>query len=313
MLYIGAVGQDQYAATLDEACAKAGLATEYLRLADHPTGRCGVCITGHNRSMVTDLAAANHYSVEHLKSAPIWAQVEQASNIYVGGYHLTVSPPAALALGEEAARRNVPFAIGMGAAFIPSFFHEPLAQVLAYTDYVFQNEDEAAAWAEQTKKADPKDLKAVARAMADLPKANEKRKRVVIISQGTEPTFVATQGEREVKVFPVHAIDKSEINDTNGAGDAFAGGFLAGLAEGKDLATCIDMGQWLAAKSIRELGPSYVDYLGFSFFHSFLVLSTAWKLDADCSSPSLRLHFFPIFSPHLHHRNHIAEIIHKLT
>lgn len=256
VLYLGAVGQDDAAKTLDDACAKAGLATEYLRLKEHPTGRCGVCITGHDRSMVTELGAANHYSPEHLRSADIWAHVEKASAFYVGGYHLTVSPEAALALGAEAAKRDVPFIFGMGAPFIPLAFGEPLAKVLEYTDVLFQNETEAASWAEATGKAPKGDLKAVAKAMAGLPKKNEKRKRTVVITQGTLPTLVADGDAEEVREFPVHKIAESEINDTNGAGDAFAGGYVAGLVEGKDVKSCVDMGMWLAALGLKELGPS---------------------------------------------------------
>ena len=40
--------------------------------------------------------------------------------------------------------------------------------------------------------------------------------------------------------------------------DAFAGGFVAGIVEGKPLDESIDMGHWLASLSIRELGPQYV-------------------------------------------------------
>jgi hypothetical protein len=39
--------------------------------------------------------------------------------------------------------------------------------------------------------------------------------------------------------------------------DAFAAGFVAGVVQGSDLATCVDMGQWIAKLSIQELGPSY--------------------------------------------------------
>jgi adenosine kinase len=60
-----------------------------------------------------------------------------------------------------------------------------------------------------------------------------------------------------VKEVKVHAISADKINDTNGAGDAFAGGFVAGIVQGKSLETAIDMGQWLAKLSIQELGPSY--------------------------------------------------------
>lgn len=40
--------------------------------------------------------------------------------------------------------------------------------------------------------------------------------------------------------------------------DAFAGGFVAGIVEGKSLEQSIDQGHWLASLSIKELGPQYV-------------------------------------------------------
>lgn len=38
--------------------------------------------------------------------------------------------------------------------------------------------------------------------------------------------------------------------------DAFAGGFIAGIVEGKSLEESVDRGHWLASLSIKELGPS---------------------------------------------------------
>jgi adenosine kinase len=106
VVFIGCVGKDKYGETLKETCAKAGLRVEYRYDEEQPTGRCGVVITGHDRSMCTDLAAANCYKVDHLKSEPIWKLVEQAKVYYVGGYHLTVSVDAVMALAEEAAAKN---------------------------------------------------------------------------------------------------------------------------------------------------------------------------------------------------------------
>lgn len=57
--------------------------------------------------------------------------------------------------------------------------------------------------------------------MACLPKKNTARPRIVIITQGTDPTIVAIgkgEGEVEVKTFDVHAIGEEQIDDTNGAG-----------------------------------------------------------------------------------------------
>ena len=105
-VYIGCIGRDSYGETLEKITADAGVRTEYRYDDETPTGRCGVIITGHNRSLCTDLAAANLYKIEHLKQPKVWELVENAKVFYVGGYHLTVCVPAILALAEEAAAKD---------------------------------------------------------------------------------------------------------------------------------------------------------------------------------------------------------------
>ncbi|KAH8909698.1 Ribokinase-like protein [Coniochaeta sp. PMI_546] len=256
VVYLGGVGDDKYAAILHDAVKKAGLRVEYRVDPKEPTGRCAVVITGHNRSMCTDLGAANHYDLDHLKSPEVWKLVENAEAYYVGGYHFTVCPPAIQELCKQAAAGNKPFILSLSAPFIPQFFKDPLDASAPYWDYVIGNETEAAAYAE-SHDLKTTDVKEIAKALANLPKENKQRKRVAIITQGTEPTVVAVQGEEKIQEFPVLELAKEEINDTNGAGDAFAGGFCAGVIEGKSLEESVAMGQWLARLSIKELGPSY--------------------------------------------------------
>jgi adenosine kinase len=130
---------------------------------------------------------------------------------------------------------------------------------MPYVDILIGNETEAAAYAE-AHNIESKDVKKIAETIANGPKKNAKRSRTVVFTQGTDPTVAVTAKEGggvDVKEVAVHAIGEDKINDTNGAGDAFAGGFVAGIVEGKSLETAIDMGQWLAKLSIQELGPSY--------------------------------------------------------
>ncbi|PGH15760.1 hypothetical protein AJ79_02140 [Helicocarpus griseus UAMH5409] len=259
VLYIGCVGKDKYADILQEACNNAGLRTEYSVTESQPTGRCGVIITGHERSLCTHLAACNEYKLDHLKQPHIWDLVEKAKVYYVGGYHLTVCVPAILALAEEAAEKNKEFMLSLSAPFICQFFKEQLDSVFPYTDYVLGNEAEALAYSEAHGWG-LTNIEEIAKKMATLPKKNTKRSRTVIITQGTDPTIAAVagaDGNVQTTLTPVHAISKDEINDTNGAGDAFAGGFSAGIVGGKSLQESVDMGHWLASLSIRELGPSY--------------------------------------------------------
>ncbi|KAJ5685311.1 hypothetical protein N7536_007930 [Penicillium majusculum] len=257
--YIGCIGKDKFGDILKKTCEEAGVHTEYRVDETQPTGKCGVVITGHDRSMCTHLAAANEYKLEHLKQPEIWSLVEKAQVYYVGGYHLTVCVPAILALGEEAAAKNKTFMLSISAPFIAQFFKDQLDSVLLYTDYTFCNETEAIAYSEGHQWG-TEDITEIAKKLAQLPKKNTQRPRVAIVTQGTLPTIVAigsATGAVEVKEFKVREISKDSINDTNGAGDAFAGGFCAGIVSGKSLDDSIDMGQWLASKSIQELGPSF--------------------------------------------------------
>jgi adenosine kinase len=220
VLYIGCVGSDQYASHLRSACAQAGLRVEYqLSPSNSPTGRCGVIITGQNRSMCTHLAAANDYKLSHLQSPEIWKLVQQAKVYYVGGYHLTVCPEAAMALAKEAAKENKIFVLSLSAPFIPQFFKTQVDETAPYWDYVIGNETEARSWAGVHDECKEKeDVKVIARHLTELPKENRERKRVVVVTQGTDETVLAVQGEEGVRTFKVREIGTQEICDTNGAG-----------------------------------------------------------------------------------------------
>ena len=218
--YVGCVGDDDYARTLREACMKDGVHTEYRVDEKQPTGRCGVIINGHNRSMCTHLAAANEYKVDHLKGSRIWNMVEKSDFYYIGGYHLTVCVPAIMALAEEALLKNKTLLLGMGASFIPQFFKDQLGQVMPYCDYVFGNEDEMETWA-RSQGRDTKDLREAAKMMCEVEKKNKHKPRTVIVTRGTEPTITARMNPEmvvEFNEFPVRMIDDKEIVDTNGAG-----------------------------------------------------------------------------------------------
>ena len=220
VLYIGCVGKDEYAEKLRSACSAAGLRVEYRVDETQPTGRCGVIINGSNRSLCTHLAAANEYKLDHLQSPAIWDLVKKAKFYYVGGFHLTVCVPAVMALAKEAAANpEKTFIMNLSAPFIPSFFKQQLDETSPYWDYVIGNETEAAAWAEaEGGEVKGKGSAEIALYMAGLKKVNEKRKRVVVITQGTDATVVAVQGEGKAKEYPVRTIGKEEIYDTNGAG-----------------------------------------------------------------------------------------------
>lgn len=262
VVYFGSVGKDVYAEKLNEANKQYGLRTQYQVVDDVATGKCAALINHPHRSLVTDLAAANLFKAEHLEKPENWILVENAKYFYIGGFHLTVSPEAIEKLGKHAAENNKLFALNFSAPFIAQFFKDPLDASLPYVDYVVSNESEAAAYAESHNlDVDQKDVVAIAKEIAKLPKANSKRNRTVVFTQGTEPTVVVTYNQStqdfDVQEFKVRELASEKVVDTNGAGDAFAAGFIAGLVQEKSLADAIDIGQWAASLSIQEVGPTF--------------------------------------------------------
>merc|ERR1719409_2099628 len=155
-----------------------------------------------------------------------------------------------MAIGAHAAEHGKTFCINLSAPFIPQFFKDPLAEAIKYADFVFGNESEAAVHGKENGYGE--DVAPVALRIAATPKASGARPRCVVFTQGKDPTLVACGGV--VHTFPVPALPKEALVDTNGAGDAFVGGFLAMLAKGCDLATCVNSGHYSARQIIQVSG-----------------------------------------------------------
>jgi len=249
--YIGCIGKDAFGIKLRECATRDGVTLHYLEDEKEATGTCAVLIKDKERSLVANLAAANKYVKDHHDSPAIQAVVHAARVIYSAGFFLTVSPATAHALGAHCAATNKIFSINLSAPFITQFFTEPLLAALTYCDFVFGNESEALAFGEKQSYQD-KTVAGIANKIADLPKANKARPRLVVITQGADPTLVANG--QEVLEFSVEKIPKDEIVDSNGAGDAFVGGFLAGVVRGVPLEACVQAGHYSAGVILRVSG-----------------------------------------------------------
>ena len=152
--------------------------------------------------------------------------------------------------------------MNISAPFIAQFFTSQLKQVLPFTDIIIGNEAEAEAWATAnkltaTKGSSDEDftkyLQAIAKNLATFEKKND-RPRTVVITQGPKSTIVVTSTAPDSpKVYGVHPVADNQIVDTNGAGDAFAGGFLGALVAGKSLDECVETGHKMGAMSVQQV------------------------------------------------------------
>jgi len=258
--YFGCVGKDDYSKTLEGKAKEAGVNVQYQMTEKYPTGRCAVLITGQDRSLVTKLDAANHFTVDHLEEAKNWKVVESAKAVYSAGFFLTVSVDSMLKVGKYCAANNKTYCLNLSAPFLIQFFKDQMMSVMPYADIVFGNETEAATFGDAFNLGTT-DIKKIALAISMLPKENGSKGRLVIITQGSDPVICVENGQ--VLEFAAEKISSDKIRDTNGAGDAFVGGFLAQYVQGRALPVAVRCGIWAATHIIQRDGCTFDEKMDF--------------------------------------------------
>merc|ERR1711865_854857 len=265
--YMGCVGKDDNAQKLRDACKKDGVNALYMEDASTPTGCCACLILDKERSLCTNLAAANNYKVDHVKKPENWKIVEDAKIVYSAGFFITVSPESIEAVSNHTQKSGAIYCLNLSAPFIVQVppFRACLEKTLPNCDYLFGNETEARAYAEAVG-WDSDNVEFIATRLSLVPmndKGGKSCKRKVVITQGSEPTVVAINGI--VTLHPINKVDSAKIVDTNGAGDAFVGGFLAALSKGKDIADRCKAGNHAASIVIQHSGCTYPAKPDFTF------------------------------------------------
>jgi adenosine kinase len=258
--FMGCTGKDHFADIMKEKAKEVGLNTVYQVNETVPTGKCAVLITGSERSLVAHLGAANCFTQDHLDNENHWGFIQKAKILYVSGFFFTVSPESIMRFAKFAMESQRTFAINLSAPFICQFFKDKLLGALPYVDILFGNDDEAQNFSKHALDKETSDIKEIAKAISNMPKLNDK-KRIVIITQGDKPVILAIGDE--IKEIPVPNIPSDKLVDTNGAGDAFVGGFLSQYVQDKTLEKSIDCGIWVSGLIIQRSGctfPETMDY-----------------------------------------------------
>lgn len=255
--YMGCVGDDDNMEKMKKSVENDyGVIAQYLvDDSGHPTGTCGVLVSdnGKNRSLVANLGAANHFKKSHLENNI--DILKKAKLIYSSGFFITAAADSLEFICQFTASSNVLFAFNLAAPFICEVdpFRAILMKTIPYVDFLFGNDAEAVVLANKLEWTETV-LPDICMRLANLPSISGRRNRVVVITCGAEPTCIAVQGESTVRMAPIQAIDASEIVDSNGCGDAYAGAFLAGISLDKDIAECARAAAYAACEVIKRGG-----------------------------------------------------------
>jgi adenosine kinase len=251
--YFGAIGADEYGATLEKCALEDGVKVIYQKNPEVSTGTCAVLVNNGERSLVANLAAANTFTHAHLDTAEAKEAVAKAQIVYISGFFLTVSMDSIMTVAKQSVEEDKIFCMNISAPFLVQFFGDQMAATMPYTDFIFANESEAAIYGETHGYG--ADLNTIALKLAAQPKACGTRPRTVVFTQGSDATIVCVNGI--VTSYPVDPLPKAQLVDTNGAGDAFVGGFLAQLILDRPMADCVRAGHFAARTIIQRSGCTF--------------------------------------------------------
>lgn len=236
--FVGKVRDDQLGQVFRHDITALGIAFDTPPARDGaPTARCLILVSPDaQRTMNTFLGACVALGPDDIAPATIAA----ARVTYLEGY--LWDPPAAkeaflkaARLAHEAGRK---VALSLSDAFCVDRHRESFLDLLEHhVDILFANEDE---------------IQALYRASSFDAALQHVRGHceIAALTRGAKGSVVVAGDE-------VHVLDPAPVSrvvDTTGAGDAYAAGFLHGLARGRDLATCGRIAGIAAAEIIGFVG-----------------------------------------------------------
>ena len=145
---MGSVGDDDLKATLQKANDAENVQSAYqIQPSPAETGACAVIISGHDRSLVTTLRAAEQFTPAHLATPEIEKLINGAKFFYIEGYFLTHGIESAMEVAKGASAHGKTVVLNLSAPFIPQFFKHQLETLLPHVDILIGNESEAASYA----------------------------------------------------------------------------------------------------------------------------------------------------------------------
>lgn len=248
--FAGCVGEDTTADIMRSELERAGVQCLYQTTTLLDTGVCAVCIVGHGRSLVASLGASEKFSASFLiENFQIWQSHEI---FYNEGFFITVSPESISLVSKYAEEAGKIYATNISSRFIAEtqMFRDVLMENIDRTDILFGNETEAHALAKGLGWS--LSLTDIACKLSMMPKRVGWRPRIIVLTRGASETVIAEGGR--IDLVPTVQVPQEEIRDTNGAGDAYVGGFLAGVAQKLDTRQCCYLGAYAASVVIRRIG-----------------------------------------------------------
>lgn len=239
--FLGKLGNDQLAKIFRQSFEKAGVDGTRFKSGGVANARCLALVTPDaQRTMRTDLGAAMTLSPEEISAADF----KGCRHAHIEGY-LVFNRALAEKVLASAREAGCTTSLDLSSFEVVNASRDWLFnQFKKGIDIVFANEDEIRALFQD----DQTDYPTLARRLSDCGV-------VAAVKVGKEGAWIA----REKELHRIEPVSVADVIDTNGAGDAWAAGFLFGYLRGWPLPNCGALASLIGAETVMHMGPIIPD------------------------------------------------------
>ena len=203
-------------------------------------GQCMVFVTPDGeRTMCTHLGA----SIEGIFTPSLKAALSLSRIVYLEGYLISsdATKEVMQKIIRQAKDNNCKIALSLSDPNLVKFFRTQFLELIPQIDWLFGNQAEISELLEVAGEMDEQQLEQEAASL---------KLEYVFITRGASPTL-ALHNSQEADFYPVKP---TQVVDTTGAGDAFAGGVIHGLSQGASLEQAVNLGNNIASTCVAKWG-----------------------------------------------------------
>lgn len=232
----------------------------YIIQDSYATGISVDLVRGADRSLVANIGAAEHFTVQDFVRDNKYLQsLNKTDYVYVEGFFLTHRVDIAKYILNYCTENQKPFVFNISGVYMCDRQPADMAFFGENCDIMFGNRREYTALSKVMNHEGDVESFAI-----NLTKRHPKKTylpfgKIAVITDGSR-SVVCAYDNGNLKKIIVPKIEKEQIRDTTGAGDSFVSGFLAGLFNDHNPDVCLAWGCWVSQKIIQEYGCTVPKY-----------------------------------------------------
>lgn len=251
---VGAIGDDPYKDKIINSLKKVGVKPIFEVLKNDKTSRCAVGIYKKEKAFATQLMASKRLSEEFVNQH--LEEIISHQALLIEGYMVSNKFNICKKLIGYFLKDKKTIILTLCAPFLVKFHYDKILELANDADIITGNLDEALEFSKQQSK----DIDTIFQTIYE--KLKPKENRLLVITDGENGAYWGKYNYQEKRLehmiqYFAYNIKEDEIQDLNGAGDAFLGGFLCKYMEGYSVHDCCKIGIEAATVILKNVGCTF--------------------------------------------------------